>query len=322
VEAMMKALAARLLLALLAVPFAAAAQAQYPNKPIRLVIPFVAAGPTDTVARTVAQAMSKSLGQSIVIDNKPGADGAIAAQTVVGAAADGYTLLFATSSVLALSIVGKPVAFDPLIDLSPVSTVGHFTYAMYVYPGLPAQSVKDFIAYGRANPGKLSYGASNVAEYLAAVQFMKPAGIEMLRVPYKGQAQMMPDLIAGRVQVSFGPLGGGLPLAKDGRVRILAVSPQRSPLVPEVPTMAEAGIGDFYVPSYQMILAPAKTPSGILERLSREVNAAVQIPEVRAQLEKLALVVKASTPQALTASIREGNSVWARYARDYPLAAQ
>jgi len=296
--------------------------AQYPSKPIRLVVPFAASGPTDTVARHTSMGMAKLLGQSIVIDNRPGADGAIAAQAVVSAPADGHTLFFTSSSVLALPLVTKPAPFDTLADMTPVIGVGRFTYAMYLHPGMPTPTMKDFIAYARSNPGKVTFGSSNLAEFLAAVQVMKPTGIEMLRVPYKGQAQMMPDLVAGRVQVGFGPLGGGLPYAKDGRVRILAVSPQRSSLVPDVPTMAEVGIRDFYVASYQMILAQAKTPREVVDRLAHDAATALQDGELRTRLEGMALVIDAAMPQALAASIQESNVIWARFARDYLLASK
>jgi len=318
----MKSQISRILPAVAVAMLCATAHAQYPGKPIRLIVPFAAAGPTDTVARHTSLAMAKLLGQSIVVDNRPGADGAIAAQAAIGAPADGHTLFFATSAVLALSQVTKPAPFDTLTDLIPVFGVGRFTYAMYLHPGLPTPSMKDFIAYGRNNPGKVTFGSSNLAEFLAAVQLMKPAGIEMLRVPYKGQAQMMPDLIAGRVQVGFGPLGGGLTYAKDGRLRILAVSPQRSPLVPEVPTMAEVGIPDYYVASSQMILAPAKTAPQIVERLAHDAATALRDPEVRDRLERLALVVDSAAPSALTASIRESNGIWTRFARDHALVPQ
>jgi len=309
-------------LALGVVLISAAATAQYPSKPIRLVVPFAASGPTDTVARHTSQAMAKLLGQPIVIDNRPGADGAIAAQVVITAPADGHTLFFASSSVLALSQVTKPAPFETLTDLAPVFGVGRFTYAMYLHPSLPTPSMSDFIAYGRSNPGKVTFGSSNLAEFLAAVQVMKPTGIEMLRVPYKGQAQMMPDLIAGRVQVGFGPLGGGLPYVKDGRLRALAVSPRRSPLIPDVPTMAEVGIRDFYVASYQMILAPAKTPREVVERLAQAATLALKEPELRSRLELMALAIEGAMPQPLSASIREGNGIWTRFARDHVLVQQ
>lgn len=316
----MNAYVAQACFALAAAMLAGHTHAQYPTRPIRMIVPFAASGPTDTVGRHTATGLSKLLGQSIVIDNRPGADGAIAAKAVISAAADGHTLFFTSSSVLALPLVTKPAPFDTLTDMTPVIGVGRFTYAMYVNPGMPTQSMKDFIAHGRNNPGKVTYGSSNLAEFLAAVQVMKPTGVEMLRVPYKGQAQMMPDLVAGRVQVGFGPLGGGLPFAKDGRVRILAVSPQRSSLVPEVPTMAEVGIRDFYVASFQMILAPARTPPEIVNRLARDTAIALQEPELRSRLESMALVIDAAMPQALTASIRESDIIWSRFAQDYLLA--
>ena len=298
------------------------AAAQYPDRPVRIVVPFAAGGVTDSVARITAHELAKSLGQPFVVENKPGADGAIAAQSVKAAAPDGYTLFFATNSVLALPLVSKSAAFE-LADFVPVSTIGRFPFAMYVSPDVPSQSMKDLLAYARANPGKLNYATVNAAEHLAATQFMNAAGVDMVRIPYKGGSQVLPDLVAGRVQVYFGPVGLGLGHVKDGRLRMLAtLLPQRTPLTPEVPTMAEAGLAGVTVQSYQMVLAPAKTPRAIVERLSKAINAALRGAEVRARLEQISLIVEGMTPQEHAAMLDEAHRTWAHFFRQAGLAPQ
>ncbi len=298
-----------------------AATAQYPSRSIRLIVPFGPGGVTDAVARISARELEKQLGQPVVVENKPGAEGAIAANTVKNAAADGYTLFFATNSVLSTPLVSKAAGFDPLLDFAPISTVGRFPFAMFVHADVPATSVKDFIAYARANPGKLNYGTVNPAEQLAAAQFVKASGVDMVRIPYK--SGVVTELLAGRIQLYFGPVGGALAHSKEGRVRILAtLVPERTALTPDVPTMAEAGITGITVQSYQMFLAPANTPREIVARLSRELNAAIAKPEVRAELEKISLIPEGMTPEQLARSLADAQRVWTQFFREAGLERQ
>lgn len=298
-----------------------AATAQYPSRPIRLIVPFGAGGVTDAVARISARELEKQLGQPVVVENKPGAEGAIAANAVKNAAADGYTLFFATNSVLSTPLVSKAAGFDPLLDFAPISTVGRFPFAMFVHADVPATSVKDFIAYARANPGKLNYGTVNPAEQLAAAQFVKASGVDIVRIPYKSGP--VTDLLAGRIQIYFGPVGAALAHSKEGRVRILAtLVPERTALTPDVPTMAEAGIAGITVQSYQMFLAPANTPPEIVARLSRELNAAIAKPEVRAELEKISLIPEGMTPEQLARSLADAQRVWTQFFREAGLERQ
>lgn len=297
------------------------AAADYPARSIRIVVPFGPGGVTDAVARITARALEKSLGQPVVVENKPGAEGAIAANTVKNAPPDGYTLFFATSSSLATPLVSKAAGFDPIADFAPISTVGRFPYALFVANDVPAASVKDLVAHARANPGKLNYGTVNVGEQLAAAQFLKAANVDMLRIPYKQSP--VTELIAGRIQLYFGPVGMGLAHAKEGRVRILATMvPERTPLTPDVPTIAEAGIGAVAVYSYQMLLAPARTPREVVEKLSREINIAVANPQVRADLERASLVAEGMTPAELARQIAEANRTWVQFFRDAGVEAQ
>ena len=300
---------------------AAPAAAQWPAKPIRLVVPFPAGGATDAAARTVGQALSRSLAQPVVIENKPGADGTIAAQTVAAAPADGHTLLFAVASMMALPYLTQPAPFEAS-QFAPVSTVGRFAFGLYVHPSVPAKSVQELVAYARANPGKLNFASATVSEWLAAAQFMKATGTDMARIPYKGGAQAMPDLVAGRVQVYFTPVG---PLAlghvKEGRLRLLAtLTDERQAVVPDIPTLAEAGVRGVSVPTQQMILAPAGTPPAVVDRLSGDIGAALRDAGVRADLDKQSLIVEGSSPAQLDATLRVVSREWASFVSEHHLA--
>ena len=294
------------------------AAAQYPAKPVRILIPYLAGGPVDTTARTIQQALSRALGQPIIIENKPGADGAIAAQAVASAAPDGYTLFFGGSSTMvSVPVLRKQPPFDPVADFTPISLIGRFAFCMFVHPGVPAQSVAEFVAHARANPDKLNFATSNLTEFMFAAQLMKSTGISMVRVPYKGAAQAIPDLIAGRVQLDFVPISAGLAQARDGRLRMLAiVLPKRLPVAPEVPTMAEAGIPGVTVSPWQGIFGPAKLPKEIVERLARELNLILQNAEVRAQYDKQGFQPEPSTPEALAARLKSDVQTWGQIVRE------
>jgi tripartite-type tricarboxylate transporter receptor subunit TctC len=299
------------------IALAPAASAQYPAKPVRLVVPFAAGGSSDTAARTLGQALAKSLGQAVIVENRPGANGAIAAQAVLASPPDGYTLLWGVASMVALPLLQKNAPYESLAEFTPVAIVGSFDFSLFVNPDIPARTVTDFMAYARANPGKLSYASSGWGEFMAAEQFMKAAGISMVRVPYKGGAQAASDLIAGRVQATIGPTSNGLQYAKGGQLRMLAMlSTRRSALAPDVPTMAEAGVPGVFVPTWQAVFAPPKTPRGIVDRLSRETSLAMKDPEVRARFEQQSLLAVGSTPEVLAAAIKEDQRSWAQFVRD------
>ena len=284
---------------------------------IRVVVPFPAGGPTDAVARTVLQAAAtRSGGPGFVIDNKPGAEGAIAAQSVTTAPPDGNMLLVATSGVMALPAVTKPAPFDAS-ELVPVATFGRFAFGVFVHPDVPARTVQELIALARSKPGQLNVAAANLSEHTSALQFMKATGTQMLRVPYKGAAQALPDLIAGRVQVYITPLTAGLPAVRDGKLRLLAVAvPARHPLTPDVPTLAEQGVQGVSVPSYQFLMAPARTPREVIDRLARDIAAALADPAVRAQLEQRGLTFEPAPAGGLAALLSQGALDYAAAARE------
>ncbi|HPU52198.1 MAG TPA: tripartite tricarboxylate transporter substrate binding protein [Burkholderiaceae bacterium] len=299
------------------------AQDVYPSKPVRLVVPLPSGGPTDLLARIVAQHLSQSLGQPVIVDNKPGADGAIGAREVMSASADGHTLLFAPGSLLAGPLQARPPAFDWLSEFVPIGKAGRLSFCLMVHPDLPVRSVADLVAYARANPDKLSYSTATLSELMAASQFMRATDTRMVRVPYKGGMQAMPDLLAGRIQVMFGPVTLAQPHMKSGAIRVLAaLQPQRSAAMPDVPTIGEAGVAGVSVPTWQSIFAPARTPRPIVDRLAGELSAVMSKPEVRAELERRAIIPEAEMPQALAVTVAQDQAAWTRLIADYKLGAQ
>ena len=302
---------------------AAPAQDAYPTKPIRLIVPLPPGGPSDYMARTVAQGLSANLGQPVVVDNKPGADGTVALREAMAAPADGHTLLYATGSMIALPLQSRPMSFDWLSELAPVGKLGRVSFCLIVNPGVPAHSVAELVAYARANPDKLNYSTSTQSELMAAAQFMRAAGIRMTRVPYKGGAQAMPDLLAGRIQVMFGPVALALPQLNNGGVRVLAtVLPRRNASLPEVPTLAEAGFAEVAVPTWQSIFVPAKTPRTVVNRLAQGLQTVLAKPEVRAEFERRALFVEQASPEELAATVTREQALWTGLISEYKLAAE
>lgn len=295
---------------------------QYPTRPVRLVVPLAAGGPSDSAARVVGRALSQRIGQPVIIDNRAGADGAIAADLVLRAPPDGHTLLWgSTSPLLGVPLLSKKPPYDPT-TFSPISLISRNSLFLYSHPGLPVKTVSELIDYARANPDKLYYATSTFGDVVAAAMFMKAAGISMTRVPYKGAAFAIPDLLAGRVQVAIAPGSAGLPYVKDGRLRALAVFlPERSSAAPTVPTMAESGIPGFKG-VWVGVFGPPNMSRDLTERLSRELNAVLQQSEVRAQLNQLGLEVAGSTPQALAAYLKEELARFGRIVREYKIAAQ
>lgn len=292
-------------LATLAAP---AIQAQaYPTKPIRVVVPFPPGAATDTIARAFSQAVATSIGQPVVVENKAGADGAIAGTEVARAAPDGHTLLFATNSPMsAVPALKKNPPYDPVRDFAPVSDIGRYTFFMVVHPSVPAKTVAELVAYAKANPGKLSYATGNTTGIVSTALFNALGGIQMVHVPYKGEPQALTDLIAGRVQFMVVSAGTSIGHIRDGRLRAIAVTlAKRSPAAPEVPTIAEAGMPKFSLTSWAAVFAPAGTPPEIVARLNKEFNAAMTRPEVISVMEKQSFMLNGSTPEQLGTLVRD-----------------
>jgi len=302
------------LAALLAVPLLA--QAQYPAKPLRAVVAFGTGGATDVIARIIAASMSASLGQPVVIDNKPGADGMIAGGEVTRSAPDGYTVFFATSTqISALPSLRKNVPFDPL-ELTPIGGVGNFSFFWAVHPSLPVKSLRELADYGRANPGRLNAGSSSATATIAPTLFAAAEGFPLQVVPYKSETTALNDLITGRIQVML--ITGTLAQhVRDGRARgLAALLDRRSKTLPDLPTMREAGMQPFPAVTWMGLFGPAKMPREVVERLSRELAATLQKPEVREQIERQAMDLNPLSSDAMGALAKEQTEVWRRLTRE------
>lgn len=303
---LVRLLAAALPLALAMGP--AAAQQDYPNKPIRLIVPFTPGGVTDTGARVVADKLGARLGQSVVVDNRPGASGNIGTQMVATAAPDGYTLLLGFDGTLVINPhVYAKVPFDTLKDFVPVSKIGDAVLIIVVHPSVPAKTLSELVAYSKTNPGGVSYGSAGTGStpHLAGELLKARTGANFVHVPYKGGGQSMTDLVGGSLPMLYTAVAGAYPFVQKGQIRPIAVSSaQRLASLPEVPTVAESGVPGFESSSWIGILAPAKTPQPIVERLQRELHAVVQSPEVRERLASLGISALGNTPAEFGQQIR------------------
>lgn len=273
---------------LIALLVAGVAQAQnYPNKTVRLVVPLVAGGPTDLLARLIAQSMSERMGQQIIVDNRPGAGGNIGAEHVAKSPPDGYTLLMGTSGPMSINVSIYPkIGYHPARDFAPVLLAASAPFVVVVHPSLPANNVRQLIALIKARPGQLNYGAvPGNAAHLATELFKSSAKLDMVFVPYKGAAPANTDLVAGQIQLSFASTPGAMPLVKAGRLKALAISSaKRIAKLPDLPTIAESGVPGYEASVWYGIVAPAKTPPEIVARLYKEGAAALQD---RAMLDKM-----------------------------------
>lgn len=279
----------------------AAAQDGYPAKPIKLIVPLAAGGGIDFTARAAAQKLSDVLGQQVVVENLGGAGGTIGVNAVVRAAPDGYTLLYHSVTGVVSAAVGKDLPYDWLRDLAPVSLVTRFAPVLIINPSLPARDLKEFIALAKANPGKFSYGSSGAgtAIHLASELFKAAAGVEIVHVPYRGNAGVMPDLLAGRIAMLIDGVPPQVKNIESGVVRALAVTTRaRAPALPNVPTMVEQGL-DYEVPYWTAIYAPAATPKAIIDKLAAGIAKAMKDPGVVGRLQQAGTEAVGSTPQEL-----------------------
>jgi tripartite-type tricarboxylate transporter receptor subunit TctC len=307
----------RLVLGVLLAVWSALALAQYPAKPIRVVVPFPAGSATDTITRVLAQSVSQSVGQSVVVENKAGADGAIAAAEVAKAPPDGYTLLMATNSPMsAVPAMKKSPPYDPVADFTPITDVGRYSFFIVVHPGVPAKTLGELVDYARANPGKLNYATGNTTGIVSSAYFATLAKIQLVHVPYKGEPQAMTDLVAGRVQLMFASSSTSVPQVREGRLRaIVTTLGKRSHLLPDVPTIAEAGMPQFSITSWAGLFGPAKMPREVVERLNKEFVAAMGRADVQAAMEKQAFSLSPSSPDKLAAFVQEQMESYRRILR-------
>ena len=301
----------------------ATAWAQFPGRPVRLIVPFPPGGSADLIARSVAQAMGQGLGQPIIVENRAGADGMIAGEAVMKAAPDGYTLMFATNTPFnAALVMHKNVPYDPLVDFTPIGEIGNFGFFVFVNNSVPAKTLRQLFDFARANPGKLAYGSDNSTSIVATARLAREAGVNMVHVPYKGDAPMTLDLLAGRIQVAVAT-GTLMPHAKDGNLRILAtLLPTRAALLPDVPTLPEAGASAMPMKSWAGLFGPAKMPPAVVDRLAKELVRALAQPDVREQLEKLAFAPQSSSPGELGELLRDQMDIWRKAGKEAGIAAQ
>ncbi len=297
--------------------YASGASAQYPNKPVRIVIPFGPGSSTDAIMRILATPLSAALGQQVIIDPKPGGDGAISAIEVARAAPDGYTLGVGSGSPLAaVPALRKNPPYNPVADFTPITDIGRYTVFLYVNASVPANTFQEFVAYVKANPGKLAYGTGNASGIVAFAQMNTMLGLDMLHVPYKSAPPAVLDLVGNRVQVMMDPPTAALAFVKEGKLRALATTLRsRSPLLPDVPTIYEAGLPQFTISNWMGLVGPANLPRDIVERINREFAAALKRPEVLAALERQAFIANPSSPEQFAAFIKEQMESYGRLLR-------
>jgi tripartite-type tricarboxylate transporter receptor subunit TctC len=308
-----------LVLAAAAAAYAPALRAEtYPNRPITMIAAFGAGSASDTVSRVIAEPLGTALKQTVVVEPRPGADGALAASFVAHAPADGYTIFMATNSPLSADpFLLKDVSYDAVKDFTAVSRVGSFTLMLVINPAIPATSIKELIAYAKAHPGQLSFASGNTSGVVAGETLKHWAGIDMLHVPYKSTPPALADVIAGRVSMMFADLTTGMPHVKAGTLRALAVTRlKRSSLFPDLPTMDEAGVTGFDLDSWAGVVAPARTPPEIVTRLNGELRRIIDSPEVKTKLMTVGFEAFSSTPEELGSYIKVQLDKWSKMVSD------
>ena len=290
----------------------------WPSRPIKVVVPFTAGGSTDTVARILAEKLTPRVGQPVIVENKAGAGGAIGSDFVARSAPDGYTLLVGTSSTMAIAPwVYTKLAYNPTRDFAPVALMGTADIMIVVNSKVPVRSVKELLAYAKANPGKLTFasGGNGSISHLLGEYFDQMANVKMLHIPYKGDAQMVTDLIGGQVDLAFGTAVAFLPHVKTGKVVALAVTnPKRSTTLTDLPTVSEAGVPGYEAVQWFGIAAPTGTPPEVIKRLNEEIRAVLAMPEVRTRFSELGFDVVGDSPEQFAAFLRDENAKWKKIA--------
>ncbi len=300
-------------LAILALGAAASAHAAWPERPITMVVPFPPGGPTDLVARVLAKQLTDQLGQTVVVENKGGANGNIGMQYAAAAKPDGYTVLYNTSSIALSPNLYRSLAFDPVKDFAPVSSTAVIPLVLLVHPSVPAQDTQTFVQYARQHPGKRSYGSAGAGNvtHLGALLLLRSLEIDAVHVPYRGSAPAMTDLVGGQVQLMTNTLNDSLGFIREGKLRALAVtSGTRSEQLPDVPTVAETVAPGFEMGAWQGVVVPAGTPAPVIDKLNAEIRRALQSPEMTRQLKAQGAQALGSTPQEYAAYIKSEIARW------------
>ena len=292
----------------------ASAQDKYPNRPVKIIVPTPAGGPVDVAARVVANYLTTSLGQSVIVDNRPGAGNTIGSKEAARADPDGYTLLYSAVSGLILApMLQKDAGYDPITSFMPIVAVGSGSLILVVHPSVPAKSVQELVAYAKANPGKINFssGGIGVLPHLTGEMFKAAAGIDIVHVPYRGGAPSIQDVVAGNVQMTFESVGVLLPLIRDGRLRALATpSAKRIAEMPELPTMIESGYPNLVSTSWTGLLAPVGTPADVVARLNNQINLGLKSTELTGPLAKISSSPLGGTPADFTALMKADLARW------------
>ena len=295
----------------------AAAQGEFPGRPVRLIVPFPPGGVTDIVARAVAARLATDWGQQVLVDNKPGASGAIGAELGAKAAPDGYTLIMGNISTLAINAVTfAKLSYDPVASFEPIGMVAVQPLLVAVHPSVPARTLAEFVQLARSQPGQLSYGTAGSSIHLAVEQFSSAAGVKMNHVPYKGSAPAITDLVGGQIQLLFDPFSSLYPQVSGGKVRALAITTEkRSAVAPGIPTVAEQGYPGFDVSSWQGIVVPAGTPKPIVQRLHRSLARVLDSAEIREKFAQYSAVPGSGSPEQFGQFIRQEIARWQAVAK-------
>ena len=320
---MRKLIAGLMTVATLLWPEASGAQ-PYPSRPIKMVVPFGPGTITDSLTRIYAQELSLALGQPVVVVNKGGADGSIGATEVARSAPDGYTLLVAPNSPIAVvPLLRKVPPYDPIADFTPISFMGDTTFLIVVHPSVPVKTLSELIAHVRANPNKLNYASANTTGIVSMALIATNNKLDMQHVPYKSEPEAIPDLLGGQVQLMMASVATVGPHVKAGTLRALSTAlPERTPLFPDVPSITEAGQPKFPIGPWAALMGPAKLPPEIVARLSKETIAILAKPAVREQMQKLGFAVKSSTPDEMAAYLRDQLAIWKKALADAGIEPQ
>jgi tripartite-type tricarboxylate transporter receptor subunit TctC len=285
----------------------------YPSRPVRFVLPYTPGSPNDVLARLAGPHLSAQLGQPVVIDNRPGGGTTIGAKAVLSTEPDGYTLMFTNTPTHVIApLISKSITFDPINDFVPIATLGSTFLVMVTAPGIPANTVQEFVRYAKANPGKLNFGfGQGTLPHLVGELFKTETATDIASIPYKGGAQAVTDILGGRIHLNFGTTATLVPLIRAGKLKALAVTgTTRAPDLPEVPTMAENGLPNVTSVTYYGLMGPRGTPTMVVDKLNTEVNASLKSPELTAAMTKLGFGIKGGSPQDFAALIAEQSHRW------------